>query len=222
MIIYHFCQSLLFNQEQTWMKKGSDLFDVSMRAYDGAAMCAFKDQFLLNLLGRQYDSKKKVLYRDDGLSNFKDCSGSHVEKIEKRLQEVFKNNGFDVIIECNMKIVNYLDITFNLNRGIFQPYQKPDNIIQYTHVESNHPSNIIKQISKTIEKSLSQLCSNEEIFNESAPFYEDKPHQSSYQQKLKHNPVNTKNHSRHNHKRNVIWFSLPFSRNVSTKTGKCF
>ena len=68
-------------------------------------------------------------------------------KTEKRLQKVFKNNGFDVIIECNMKIVNYLDITFNLNRGIFQPYQKPDNIIQYTHVESNHPSNIIKQIS---------------------------------------------------------------------------
>ena len=49
-----------------------------------------------------------------------------------------------------MKIVNYLDVTFNLNGGAYQPYQKPDNIIQHTHVESNHPPNIIKQIPETI------------------------------------------------------------------------
>ena len=51
-----------------------------------------------------------------------------------------------------MKIVNYLDITFNLNDGTYLPYQKPDNIIQYIHVESNHPPNIIKQILKTTKK----------------------------------------------------------------------
>ena len=73
-----------------------------------------------------------------------------------------------------MKVVNYLDVTFNLNDGTYQPYQKTDNIIQCIHVESNHPPNIIKQIPKTIEKRLSQLSFNEEIFNESAPFYEDK------------------------------------------------
>ena len=60
-----------------------------------------------------------------------------------------------------MKIVNYLDVTFNLNDGTYRPYQKPDNIIQYIHVESNHPPNIIKQIPKTIEKRLSQLSSSE-------------------------------------------------------------
>ena len=84
-----------------------------------------------------------------------------MEKIKKRLQKVFKNNGLNVIIECNVKIVNYLDVTFNLNDGTYRPYQKPDNIIQYIHVESNHPPNIIKQIPKTIEKRLSQLSSSE-------------------------------------------------------------
>ena len=83
------------------------------------------------------------------------------------------------------KVVNYLDVTFNLNDGTYRTYQKADNIIQYIHVESNRPPNIIKQISKTIEKHLSQLSSNEEIFNESAPFYEDKLHQSGYERKLK-------------------------------------
>ena len=52
------------------------------------------------------------------------------------------------------------------------------------------------------------------------PFYEDKLHQSGYQQKLKYNPVNTKTHNKRNHKRNTIWFNLSFSRNVSTKIGK--
>ena len=39
-------------------------------------------------------------------------------------------------------------------------------------VVTYNPANIIKQISKTIEKHLSQVSSNEEIFNESALFYE--------------------------------------------------
>ena len=92
-----------------------------------------------------------------------------MKKINKHLQKVFKNNGLDILIECKMTVVNHLDFTFNLNDGTYWPYQKPDNIIQYIHIESNHPPNIIKQIPKTIEKRLSQLSSNEEIFNESEP-----------------------------------------------------
>ena len=128
----------------------------------------------------------RLLYRDNGLSIFKNCSGLQMEQIKKHLQKVFKNTGLDVL-ECNMKVVN-----------------------------------IIRQIPKTVEKCLSQLSSNEEIFNKSAPFYEDKLHQYGYQQKLKYNPVNTKTHSKRNRKRNIIWFNAPFNRNVSTKIGKYF
>ena len=124
---------------------------------------------LLNLLGRQYDTINICLYRDDGLSIFKNYSGPHcvksvpfssysgrhfpalrlnteryavslcthsecgkkrtriisntdtfhavpqMKKIKKRLQKVFKNNDLDVITECEMKILNYFNITFNLN-----------------------------------------------------------------------------------------------------------
>ena len=95
-------------------------------------------------------------------------------------------------------------------------------LFQYIHVESNHPPNIYNQIPKTIEKRLSQLFCNEDIFNESVLFYEDKLHQTGYQQKLKYNPVNMKTHNKRNHKRNIICFNAPFSRNVSTKIGKPF
>ena len=53
-IIYHSRKSLLFNQKQTWMKKGSDLFNVSMGAYDGAEVCELMGVFLLSLLERQF------------------------------------------------------------------------------------------------------------------------------------------------------------------------
>ena len=44
-IIYHSHKLLLFNQEQTRMKKGSDLFDFSMGAYNGAEVCELVDIF---------------------------------------------------------------------------------------------------------------------------------------------------------------------------------
>ena len=101
------------------MNKGSDLFAASMGPYDVAEVCELIGIFLLNLLGRQYDTKNIGLYRDDGLSIFRNCSGPQMEKIKKHLQKVFKNNGLDVIIECNMKVVNYLDVTFNLNDNTY-------------------------------------------------------------------------------------------------------
>ena len=162
------------------------------------------------------------LYRDNGLLLFKNCSDPQIERLKKHLQKVFKDNGLDVIIDCNMETVNFLDVIFNLNDGTYQPYQKPDNIIQYIHVESHHSPNIIKQISKTIESRLSQLSSNGEIFDESAPFCKDKLQQSSYQQKLKYNLVNTKINDKCKHKRNIIWFNRPSNKTSSTKIGKYF
>ena len=40
--------------------------------------------------------------------------------------------------------------------------------------------------------------------------------------KLKYNPVNTKTHNKPNHKRNIIRFNPPYSKNVSTKICKYF
>ena len=90
------------------------------------------------------------------------------------------------------------------------------------HFKISNSLKRLKQIPKIIEKCLSQLSSNVEIFNESAPFYEDKLHQSGYQQKLKYNPVNTKTHCKCNHNRNIIWFNPPSNQNVSTKIDKYF
>ena len=71
-----------------------------------------------------------------------------------------------------MKVVNYLDVTFNLNDGTYKPYTKPNNEIKYIHKNSNHPPSVIRQIPLSIESRLSTLSFNEKIFQEAVPPYQ--------------------------------------------------
>ena len=91
----------------------------------------------------------------------------------------------EIIIECNKKVVDYLDVTFNLSDGSYKPCHKADNKISYINVQSNHPPNIIKQLPKTIKQQLSNNSSNETIFNEAAPLYEKALSEAGYDAKLK-------------------------------------
>ena len=40
---------------------------------------------------------------------------------------MFKVHWLDIITWCNIKIVNYLDVTVNLNDGSYKPYTEPNN-----------------------------------------------------------------------------------------------
>ena len=70
---------------------------------------------MLYLIGKKYNSKNIVLYRDDELAVFKNVSLPASEKIKKQSQSLYKQKDLQIIIECNLKFVNYLDVTFNLN-----------------------------------------------------------------------------------------------------------
>ena len=179
-IIYHSRKSLLFDRGNTWMKKGGDLFDVAMGAYDGAEVCELVGTFLLEKISEICNKCDIGLYRDDGLAVFRNKSGTHLEKIKKKLQRLFKEYDLEIIAESNQKIVNYLDVTLNLKDGTFRPYHKPGDRIQYIHTESNHPPNIIKHIPASIETRLSHLSSTETIFKESKTHYENNLRQSGY------------------------------------------
>ena len=45
----------------------------------------------------------------------------------RKNEKDFLKNVLDIIINCNMKIVNYLDITLNLNDVSYRPYKKPND-----------------------------------------------------------------------------------------------
>ena len=49
---------------------------------------------------------------------------SNFLKLFSKQQAIFKENNFEIVIECNKKIVDYMDVTLNLNDGTFKFYHK--------------------------------------------------------------------------------------------------
>ena len=75
-------------------------------------------------------------------------------------------------IESNLKIVNFLDVIFNLANSTYRPYRKPNDNLLYIHTSSNHPPQIIKHLPDSIEERLSNNSSNEQVFISAKPEYE--------------------------------------------------
>ena len=119
--VFHGRKSLLLNEGEPWIKKQSNNFDVTNGSYDGAEVCELIGIFMLTLIGHKYNSNNIGLSRDEGLVVFKITSGPQSEKIIMNFQKMFKSKGLDIIINCNMKTVNYLDATLNLNDGSYRP-----------------------------------------------------------------------------------------------------
>ena len=145
--------SLLFNKGGTWIKQNG-WFQVGMGEYDSGEVCELVGIFLLDKIKEKYDKSNIGLYRHDGLSLYKNKSGTQLEKIKTNLQKIFKPFGLEIVAESNLRIVNYLDMTLNLNDGSFKPYLKRDDINEYINKESNHPPNLIKHLPESIEKQL--------------------------------------------------------------------
>ena len=116
-IIQHARKSLLYCKGEAWIKKEGDLFDVTMGAYDGAEICELVGLYMLSLISKHYNKADVGLYRDDGLAVFKNVSGPQADRIRKHFHAIFKQNGLDLEISCNLKAVNYLDVNLNLEDG---------------------------------------------------------------------------------------------------------
>ena len=87
--------------------------------------------------------------------------------------KVFKECGLSIIIECNLKTVNFLDATFDLTNDIYKLYRKAYDNSLYINKNSNQPPCILKQLPVLIEKRLSETLSNENVFNDAAKLYND-------------------------------------------------
>ena len=150
--IFYARKSLLYYNDEPWVKKGESNFDVSMGAYDGTEVCELIGIFMLSLLSKHINKNHIGLYRNDGLAILKNTSGPEAEKLKKKFQKLFKEKDRDIIAQCNLKITNYLDITLNLNNGSYRLYRKPNKETNYIPISLDHPPSIIKEIPRSIEK----------------------------------------------------------------------
>lgn len=194
-----------------------------MGSHDGAETCEIVGCLILELL------KEKLghsigLYRDDGLAII-EGTPRQIELTKKHICKTLKNLDLNITIEANKKVINYLDVTLNLNTGKHAPYMKNNNTIKYVNINSNHPRTILKNIPAGINQRLSNLSSDSEIFRESATPYQKALEESGYKYKLQYEP-STRNNSdaekRPKRKRNITWFNPPFDLRVKTNIGKEF
>ena len=217
-IIIHAKSSILIHKKQPWQKKGNAAFDVTMGSYDGAETCELVGSFLLSQL--QHLNINVGLYRDDGLATT-NTTPRDTENIKKEICRVFKNNGLRITIEANKQIINFLDVTFNLNQNTYKPFTKPNTTLQYVHRESNHPPITTKNIPAGINKRLSSLSSDKASFDQAAPSYQKALDESGYSYTLHYEPT-TPNKRKNRQRSNILWYNPPFSKNTSTNIGHKF
>ena len=76
-------KSFLFHENEPWIKKSNETFDVTMGAYDGAEICEFIGLYILHKIQPFIEKNHVGLYRDDGLAAVKG-SGHTIDKQGKK------------------------------------------------------------------------------------------------------------------------------------------
>ena len=175
------------------------------------------------MLSKLFEKNSIGFYRDDALSIFRNYSGHHSNKVRKDLTKLFKKYQLNLDIKCNLKIKDYLDISFDLNTGIYKHFNKPNNKPLYINASSNHPPSVLKQIPKSVSKRRTANSCNEDIFRKSALFYNSILQDCGFNENIKYCPEELVSSRRtKNRSRNIIWYNPPFSRNVKTNVEKHF
>ena len=165
----------------------------------------------LNELSKKFGKDNIGLYRDDGLSGFKNHNGRQNDKVQKKMVDLFKQPHLNLEIKFNLKIADDLDITFDLTTGLFKPYSKTSNVPWYVDAKSNHPPSIPKEIPKSISKRTTSNSCNEQVFNAAALFYNDILDKCGYSERLAFEKEQC-THEIRNRGRNIIWYNPPFSK----------
>ena len=148
-------KAFLFYDGNPWIKKDTlQHFDVTEGSFDGAEICELVGLYLLNQLKDIITNGSVGVYRYDGLAVVHKYSSPQMDRSRKNIIAFFKQHGFQIPIEINLKIADFLDIYLDLENDKFYPYRKPNDTAFYVHLESNHPLNILKQLPKMTSERL--------------------------------------------------------------------
>ena len=128
-----------------------------MGSYGGGELCEFIGIYLLSQLCTIISKNDCGIHRDDGLMIQEYINDQQIDQLCKKFIKIFKEIGFKIDIETNFKIVNFLDMTFNLINGLYKPYKKPKDTLLYINKNSNHPPRIIKKCQKQSTKDYAEI-----------------------------------------------------------------
>ena len=137
-----------------------------MRSYDGAKICELVGLYLLNRLTIVTDKSSVGLCRNDRLAAINDANSPKFDRIRKDILWIIQrrrtfnhHQNKSYLIETD-----FLDVTFNHATKKHFPFRKANNTRLNVNTFSNPSPTIIKQLSKIINKRISDLsCNKEEL-----------------------------------------------------------
>ena len=202
--------SLLYHKGEPWTKKGDSNFDVTMGSFDGAEICDLVGLFILSKL-QDLGLCSVGLYRDDGLA-VSDKTARQNEILKKKICQVFRNLNLSITITANQKVVDFLDITMNMQNGIHKPFMKPNDKPEYVNSLSNHPPEILKNIPIGINKRLANISANREVFEAATEPYREELNKCGYNHHLNFEDFQNNNNQvrKRTRQRRITWFNPPF------------
>ena len=212
-------KSYLFTSNIPWVKKGQDNFDIGMGAWDGAESCDIVGLYILDQLKNRIKGFENGVYRDDALGVV-ETTNRNAEKIRQKIVVIMKDMGLKITSKANMKTVEFLDVTFDLENEIFRPFIKPGDRPKYVNAKSNHPPAILKNIPLAVNRRLSSISSSKEVFDQSAPLYQAELSRAGYSHKLEYHPPEERN--KRKRVRKILWFNPPYNANLRTNVGRKF
>ena len=116
-------------------------------------------------------------------------------------------------------------MTLNLLDGSHRDYMKPGQVINYVHVDSNHPPIVTKNIGQGVNYRLNANSSSEAMFDAAKGPYQEALKRSGHTHTLLYDPEVARGTRRRRRKRNkndTIWFNPPWCASVITDVGRKF
>ena len=164
------------------------------------------------------------LYRDDGLACHEKIPGPTLDRYRKDIIKLFQENDLQITIEIGLKVVNFLDVSFNLTEESYKPYRKPNDTLLYVNKSSNHPKTVLNQITNSVNHRLNKISSNKTIFDTAKTEYEQALGNSGHNEKLAYeeNLGERKDSKTKHRKRNIVWYNPPFNLSLKTDLGRKF
>ena len=99
---------------------------------------------------------------------------------------------------------------------------KPGTQLEYVHVNSNHPRHVTKHAVAETSKRLSNLSSNEAIFEAAKGPYEEALRRAGHKEKLSYQPTARPAQKKKRRRRHTIWYNPPYCSSMTTKLGQIF
>ena len=108
-----------------------------MGSFDGTEICELVRLYIQSNLENILPKINFGLYRGDGIILLRNLNGQKMDKKRKTTINFFKDIGFSIDIQTNLKEEDFLDVTLNLQNGTYHPYKKTNDKLLYIHSSSN-------------------------------------------------------------------------------------